>query len=87
MGCCFRCCYCRYRLEAALDSKGVEVQRPVIRLAAQDVILTRIDPRDRASSMLVRLRPGWERFRTYLTEGSTSTRQRRCAHCSSWGTT
>ena len=47
-----------------VDEDGI-VSRPVIRLA-DGVVMTRIDPGRRETSMLVRLRPGWEALRAYL---------------------
>jgi len=41
-------------------------QRPVLRLPAAGVVLTRIDPGRRETSMLVRIRPGWEELRAWL---------------------
>jgi hypothetical protein len=48
----------------AVDEDGIG-SRPVIRLA-DGVVMTRIDPGRRETSMLVRLRPGWEALRAYL---------------------
>ncbi|XP_004246330.1 RNA polymerase II C-terminal domain phosphatase-like 2 [Solanum lycopersicum] len=49
-------------------SEGQEgVVRPVIRLGDKNVVLTRINPENRDTSVLVRLRPAWEELRTYLT--------------------
>ncbi|GLJ50168.1 hypothetical protein SUGI_1067360 [Cryptomeria japonica] len=41
--------------------------RPIIRLCEQRIILTRIDPTNRDTSILVRMRPSWEELRNYLT--------------------
>ncbi|GLT92683.1 hypothetical protein SLE2022_105100 [Rubroshorea leprosula] len=43
------------------------VVRPVIRLQERNIVLTRISPEIRDTSVLVRLRPAWEDLRTYLT--------------------
>ncbi|KAL2480462.1 RNA polymerase II C-terminal domain phosphatase-like 2 [Abeliophyllum distichum] len=43
------------------------VVRPVIRLPEQNVVLTRINPENRDTSVLVRLRPAWEDLKSYLT--------------------
>jgi hypothetical protein len=48
-----------------LDS-GQRVQRPIIQLEDGDVYLTRIDPDAPATSMIVRLRPGWRPQWPYL---------------------
>ncbi|KAM3382166.1 RNA polymerase II C-terminal domain phosphatase-like 2 isoform X3 [Capsicum galapagoense] len=49
-------------------SEGQErVVRPVIRLLERNVVLTRINPENRDTSVLVRLRPAWDELRTYLT--------------------
>ncbi|TYH68494.1 hypothetical protein ES332_D06G263800v1 [Gossypium tomentosum] len=41
--------------------------RPLIRLQEKNIILTRINPQIRDTSVLVRLRPAWEDLRSYLT--------------------
>ncbi|PON43526.1 Double-stranded RNA-binding domain containing protein [Parasponia andersonii] len=41
--------------------------RPVIRLQDKNIVLTRINPEIRDTSVLVRLRPAWEDLRSYLT--------------------
>ncbi|KAL5550325.1 hypothetical protein UlMin_000501 [Ulmus minor] len=41
--------------------------RPVIRLHEKNIVLTRINPEIRDTSVLVRLRPAWEDLRCYLT--------------------
>ncbi|XVF76805.1 hypothetical protein PTKIN_Ptkin13bG0296400 [Pterospermum kingtungense] len=41
--------------------------RPVIRLQEKNIVLTRINPEIRDTSVLVRLRPAWEELRSYLT--------------------
>ncbi|KAK6943106.1 Double-stranded RNA-binding domain [Dillenia turbinata] len=41
--------------------------RPVIRLHERNIVLTRINPENRDTSILVRLRPAWEDLRSYLT--------------------
>ncbi|KAB5552162.1 hypothetical protein DKX38_009473 [Salix brachista] len=43
------------------------VVRPVIRLPEKNIVLTRINPEIRDTSVLVRLRPAWEDLRSYLT--------------------
>ncbi|KAJ4704459.1 RNA polymerase II C-terminal domain phosphatase-like [Melia azedarach] len=42
------------------------VVRPVIRLQERNLVLTRINPENRDTSVLVRLRPAWEDLRSYL---------------------
>ncbi|XP_039065631.1 RNA polymerase II C-terminal domain phosphatase-like 2 isoform X2 [Hibiscus syriacus] len=44
-----------------------KVVRPVIRLQDRNLVLTRINPEIRDTSVLVRLRPAWEELRSYLT--------------------
>ncbi|XP_014514152.1 RNA polymerase II C-terminal domain phosphatase-like 2 isoform X2 [Vigna radiata var. radiata] len=41
--------------------------RPVVRLQDRNIVLTRINPEIRDTSVLVRLRPAWEDLRCYLT--------------------
>ncbi|KAH7653421.1 Protein-serine/threonine phosphatase protein [Dioscorea alata] len=43
------------------------ISRPVIRLQDKNIILTRVNPAIRDTSVLVRLRPAWEDLRGYLT--------------------
>ncbi|KAL2631302.1 hypothetical protein R1flu_015988 [Riccia fluitans] len=40
--------------------------RPIIRLPERNMVLTRINPAVRDTSVLVRLRPAWEELRSYL---------------------
>ncbi|XP_038982808.1 RNA polymerase II C-terminal domain phosphatase-like 1 isoform X2 [Phoenix dactylifera] len=42
------------------------ITRPVIRLQEKNIILTRVNPLIRDTSVLVRLRPAWEELRSYL---------------------
>ncbi|WOH10979.1 hypothetical protein DCAR_0830456 [Daucus carota subsp. sativus] len=42
------------------------VVRPVIRMPEKNLVLTRINPEVRDTSVLVRLRPAWEDLRSYL---------------------
>ncbi|KAJ7961255.1 RNA polymerase II C-terminal domain phosphatase-like [Quillaja saponaria] len=44
-----------------------KVFRPIIRLPEKNIVLTRINPEVRDTSVLVRLRPAWEDLRSYLT--------------------
>ncbi|KAL5058181.1 hypothetical protein RYX36_029785 [Vicia faba] len=44
-----------------------KVLRPVVRLQDRNIVLTRINPEIRDTSVLVRLRPAWEDLRCYLT--------------------
>ncbi|KAL3536505.1 hypothetical protein ACH5RR_004966 [Cinchona calisaya] len=47
---------------------GLErVVRPIIRLPEKNIVLTRINPEVRDTSVLVRLRPAWEDLKSYLT--------------------
>uniref|UniRef100_A0A7N0V050 protein-serine/threonine phosphatase n=1 Tax=Kalanchoe fedtschenkoi TaxID=63787 RepID=A0A7N0V050_KALFE len=51
----------------ALSDNHVPLIRPVIRLQEKNIVLTRINPLIRDTSVLVRLRPAWEDLRNYLT--------------------
>ncbi|CAN1142309.1 RNA polymerase II C-terminal domain phosphatase-like 2 [Linum perenne] len=50
-----------------LSDAHEKVVRPVIRLQERNIVLTRINPEIRDTSVLVRLRPAWEDLRSYLT--------------------
>eukprot|EP00200_Dunaliella_tertiolecta_P007936 CAMPEP_0202376530 /NCGR_PEP_ID=MMETSP1127-20130417/7007_1 /ASSEMBLY_ACC=CAM_ASM_000462 /TAXON_ID=3047 /ORGANISM="Dunaliella tertiolecta, Strain CCMP1320" /LENGTH=841 /DNA_ID=CAMNT_0048974333 /DNA_START=163 /DNA_END=2685 /DNA_ORIENTATION=- len=54
------------RLETAYLEDGSTIQRPVIRLQDGLIILTRIDPLNSKTSMLLRVRPGWNELRAFL---------------------
>ncbi|KAM0826058.1 hypothetical protein ACQ4PT_069137 [Festuca glaucescens] len=49
-----------------LSDNHQSLTRPVIRLQEKNIILTRINPVIRDTSVLVRLRPAWEDLRSYL---------------------
>ncbi|RZB63518.1 RNA polymerase II C-terminal domain phosphatase-like 1 isoform X4 [Glycine soja] len=51
----------------ALSDSHQPIVRPLIRLQEKNIILTRINPQIRDTSVLVRLRPAWEDLRSYLT--------------------
>ncbi|XP_050214577.1 RNA polymerase II C-terminal domain phosphatase-like 1 [Mercurialis annua] len=51
----------------ALSDNHQTIVRPLIRLQERNIILTRINPQIRDTSVLVRLRPAWEELRSYLT--------------------
>ncbi|XVF25833.1 hypothetical protein REPUB_Repub13aG0247800 [Reevesia pubescens] len=51
----------------ALSVNHQPIIRPLIRLQEKNIILTRINPQIRDTSVLVRLRPSWEDLRSYLT--------------------
>ncbi|KAJ8761413.1 hypothetical protein K2173_001544 [Erythroxylum novogranatense] len=51
----------------ALSDSHQSIVRPLIRLQEKNIILTRINPQIRDTSVLVRLRPAWEDLRSYLT--------------------
>ncbi|OMO76472.1 Double-stranded RNA-binding protein [Corchorus capsularis] len=51
----------------ALSDNHQAIIRPLIRLQEKNIILTRINPQIRDTSVLVRLRPAWEDLRSYLT--------------------
>ncbi|KAK4755431.1 hypothetical protein SAY87_009188 [Trapa incisa] len=50
-----------------LSDSNEKLVRPVIRLQDRGIVLTRINPEIRGTSVLVRLRPAWEDLRSYLT--------------------
>ncbi|GJY78067.1 RNA polymerase II C-terminal domain phosphatase-like protein 1 [Tanacetum coccineum] len=50
----------------ALSDSHQSFSRPLIRLPEKNIILTRINPTIRDTSVLVRLRPNWEDLRSYL---------------------
>ncbi|EOA15976.1 hypothetical protein CARUB_v10004071mg [Capsella rubella] len=51
----------------ALSNNHQPLVRPLIRLQEKNIILTRINPMNRDTSVLVRMRPSWEELRSYLT--------------------
>ncbi|GMH15856.1 hypothetical protein Nepgr_017697 [Nepenthes gracilis] len=51
----------------ALSDNHQPIVRPLIRLQDKNIVLTRINPLIRDTSVLVRLRPAWEDLRSYLT--------------------
>lgn len=51
---------------APLSDSHERVVRPVIRFPERNIVLTRINPEIRDTSVLVRLRPAWEDLRSYL---------------------
>ncbi|GAB2301168.1 hypothetical protein Dimus_035201 [Dionaea muscipula] len=53
----------------ALSDSHQSIVRPIIRLQEKNIILTRINPQIRDTSVLVRMRPAWEDLRSYLTAG------------------
>jgi len=66
------------RLPALLEPSADDVAappRPVLRLPGCGVVLTRIDPARRDTSMLVRVRPGWDDLRSFLTGGDRRLRR------------
>lgn len=50
-----------------ISSNQDPVVRPIIRLNERNIVLTRINPEVRDTSVLVRLRPAWDDLRSYLT--------------------
>ncbi|KAK1422656.1 hypothetical protein QVD17_17942 [Tagetes erecta] len=50
----------------AISDNHQTIVRPIIRLQEKNIILTRINPLIRDTSVLVRLRPAWEDLRSYL---------------------
>ncbi|THU54389.1 hypothetical protein C4D60_Mb10t24570 [Musa balbisiana] len=55
--------------EEVLPVPGIQekIVRPIIRLLERNIVLTRINPENRDTSVIVRLRPAWEDLRSYLT--------------------
>ncbi|MED6124498.1 hypothetical protein PIB30_059479 [Stylosanthes scabra] len=51
----------------ALSDNREKRIRPIVRLPEKNIVLTRINPEIRDTSVLVRLRPAWEDLRCYLT--------------------
>ncbi|PIA32170.1 hypothetical protein AQUCO_04500043v1 [Aquilegia coerulea] len=49
-----------------LSNEQEKIVRPIIRLKERNIVLTRINPEIRDTSVLVRLRPAWEELRSYL---------------------
>lgn len=49
-----------------LSNEQERIVRPVIRLKERNIVLTRINPEIRDTSVLVRLRPAWEDLKSYL---------------------
>lgn len=49
-----------------LSDNHERIFRPIIRLPGKNIVLTRINPENRDTSVLVRLRPAWEDLRCYL---------------------
>lgn len=56
---------CLFRYETAKMDDGALRERPVIRLPG-GIVLTRIDPANRDTSMIMRIRPGWDALRAFL---------------------
>ncbi|KAL9236766.1 hypothetical protein vseg_011399 [Gypsophila vaccaria] len=60
-----------YKIQAeivpALSDNHQTIVRPLIRLQEKNIVLTRVNPQIRDTSVLVRLRPAWEELRSYLT--------------------
>ncbi|CAH8346106.1 unnamed protein product [Eruca vesicaria subsp. sativa] len=54
-------------LVPALSDDHKPLVRPLIRLQEKNIVLTRINPMKRDTSVLVRLRSSWEELRSYLT--------------------
>ncbi|KAJ9136188.1 hypothetical protein P3X46_033290 [Hevea brasiliensis] len=57
----------QFEVVPALSDNHQPIVRPLIRLQERNIILTRINPQIRDTSVLVRLRPAWEELRSYLT--------------------
>ncbi|KAI0509772.1 hypothetical protein KFK09_010368 [Dendrobium nobile] len=54
--------------QVPLLTGGLEpIKRPVIRLQERNIVLTRVNPEIRDTSVFVKLRPAWEELRSYLT--------------------
>ncbi|KAF9590588.1 hypothetical protein IFM89_035906 [Coptis chinensis] len=57
----------QHEVVPALSDNYPAIIRPLIRLPEKNIILTRINPTVRDTSVLVKLRPAWEDLRNYLT--------------------
>ncbi|XP_043807812.1 RNA polymerase II C-terminal domain phosphatase-like 1 isoform X3 [Manihot esculenta] len=57
----------QFEVVPALSDNHQSIVRPLIRMQEKNIILTRINPQIRDTSVLVRLRPAWEELRSYLT--------------------
>eukprot|EP00850_Spirogloea_muscicola_P004005 SM000017S02745 [mRNA] locus=s17:76845:83960:+ [translate_table: standard] len=49
-----------------VNDGALPILRPIIRLPEKQLVLTRIDPANRDTSVLVKLRPAWEELRSYI---------------------
>ena len=54
---------CDMSIFCRMEVVDQHMQRPVLRHLKHSFILTRIVPEDPSTSMLIRLRPGWEELR------------------------
>jgi hypothetical protein len=54
--------------EKARNSRGEQVTRPVVRIEQQDrpLVITRINPESKSTSVLLRPRAGWRALKDYL---------------------
>lgn len=57
----------QYEIVPPLSDNHQPITRPILRLQDKNIILTRVNPAIRDTSVLVRLRPAWEDLRSYLT--------------------
>ncbi|XP_056859097.1 RNA polymerase II C-terminal domain phosphatase-like 1 isoform X2 [Raphanus sativus] len=57
----------QYEIVPALSDNHKPLVRPLIRLQERNTVLTRINPMNRDTSVLVRLRSSWEELKSYLT--------------------
>ncbi|KAK4745458.1 hypothetical protein SAY87_011770 [Trapa incisa] len=57
----------QHEVVPALSDNHQSIVRPLIRMHEKNIILTRINPQIRDTSVLVRLRPAWDDLRNYLT--------------------
>lgn len=65
------------RPERVTLEDGTEISRPVIRIPELNLVLTRIDPQRKETSMVFRVREGWEQLRKYVAGEADG--KKRCA--------
>jgi hypothetical protein len=70
------------RPERVTLEDGTEISRPVIRIPELNLVLTRIDPQRKETSMVFRVREGWEQLRKYMAGEADG--KKRCAWRRLW---
>ncbi len=59
-------------MEKVVHEDGTIIERPVVRDPSRQVVYTRIEPDDPNTSMIMYIRPGWDRMRGFLTRNETA---------------